>query len=164
MDAIDLNSDPQAGFQAWSWTYLVAKDLCGNHRTMSDWFLLLDLILTYTLASWLNLGLASSAWDWWMILTFGRTISGFVSLWSTVGQDLGQWGPRPAVWLITLSFWLPAPQRAAGHCCSLTKAFYSSCHCMTAVYYNLEQHQLFTKTAEPSWLGEQFWKIAWDVA
>lgn len=34
---------------------------------------------------------------------------------------------------------------------------------MTAVYYNLEEHQLFTKTAKPPQGSEQFF-ITWDVA
>jgi len=73
-----------------------------------------------------------------------------------VGQDLNQSAPTHADWFITLSSWLPAPQGAAGHCCSLKKAFYSSCCCVTTVSYSLEQHQLFTKTAKPLQGGEQF--------
>lgn len=63
---------------------------------------------------------------------------------------------RPSsCWVITLGSWLSVPQEAAGPLCSLTKAFYSSCCCLTAAYYNMEQDQLFTKTPKPPLGGEQ---------
>lgn len=76
----------------------------------------------------------------WICLILGHSLSCEVS----------------SCWVITPGSWLSVPQEAAGPLCSLTKAFYSSCCCLTAAYDDVEQDQLFTKPPKPPSGGERF--------